>query len=139
APARAKPRPGTRYTPTCYPDERSEQRRIFRERPRRMTRRRTLEATMQRVWFITGASSGFGRALAEAVLRRGDGAVLAARRIAALESVSAPNAQSALALRQAGRIRRAGRKMPARLARKARDLRARDLGPRAFRLPFPWS
>ena len=55
-----------------------------------MTGRRTLEATMQRVWFITGASSGFGRALAEAVLRRGDGAVLAARRIAALESVAAP-------------------------------------------------
>ena len=53
---------------------------------------------MQRVWFITGASSGFGRALAEAVLRRGDGAVLAARRIAALEFVAAAYAQSALAV-----------------------------------------
>ena len=31
---------------------------------------------MDRVWFITGASSGFGRALAEAVLKRGDSAVI---------------------------------------------------------------
>ena len=38
---------------------------------------------MSKVWFITGASSGFGRALAEAVLTRGDHAVLAARRRAA--------------------------------------------------------
>ena len=29
-------------------------------------------SAMHRVWFITGASSGFGRALAEAVLKRGD-------------------------------------------------------------------
>jgi NAD(P)-dependent dehydrogenase (short-subunit alcohol dehydrogenase family) len=61
-----------------------------------MTRHRKAEATMQRVWFITGASSGFGRALAEAVLRRGDSAVLAARRFAALESHAARYAQSAL-------------------------------------------
>jgi len=54
---------------------------------------------MQRVWFITGASSGFGRALAEAVLRRGDRAVLAARRIAALESAAAHYGQSALPVR----------------------------------------
>jgi NAD(P)-dependent dehydrogenase (short-subunit alcohol dehydrogenase family) len=33
-----------------------------------------------RVWFITGASSGFGRALAEAVISRGERAVVAARR-----------------------------------------------------------
>jgi NAD(P)-dependent dehydrogenase (short-subunit alcohol dehydrogenase family) len=33
-----------------------------------------------RVWFITGASSGLGRALAEAVLDRGDRLVAAARR-----------------------------------------------------------
>jgi NAD(P)-dependent dehydrogenase (short-subunit alcohol dehydrogenase family) len=32
-----------------------------------------------RIWFITGASSGFGRALAEAALARGDAVVAAAR------------------------------------------------------------
>jgi NAD(P)-dependent dehydrogenase (short-subunit alcohol dehydrogenase family) len=53
---------------------------------------------MHRVWFITGASSGFGRALAEAVLKRGDSAVLSARRTAALESLSAERGQSALAV-----------------------------------------
>jgi NAD(P)-dependent dehydrogenase (short-subunit alcohol dehydrogenase family) len=41
-----------------------------------------------RVWFITGASAGLGRALAEAVLDRGDGVVASARepeRVADLE------------------------------------------------------
>jgi NAD(P)-dependent dehydrogenase (short-subunit alcohol dehydrogenase family) len=37
-----------------------------------------------RIWFITGASSGFGRALAEAALARGDGVVAAARNTDAL-------------------------------------------------------
>jgi NAD(P)-dependent dehydrogenase (short-subunit alcohol dehydrogenase family) len=32
-----------------------------------------------RIWFITGASSGFGRAIAEVVLERGDSVVAAAR------------------------------------------------------------
>jgi NAD(P)-dependent dehydrogenase (short-subunit alcohol dehydrogenase family) len=54
---------------------------------------------MHRVWFITGASSGFGRALAEAVLKRGDSAVLSARRMAALESLSVERERSALAVR----------------------------------------
>ncbi len=54
---------------------------------------------MHRVWFITGASSGFGRALAEAALKRGDSAVLASRRKAALESLTAPHGRSALAIR----------------------------------------
>jgi NAD(P)-dependent dehydrogenase (short-subunit alcohol dehydrogenase family) len=33
-----------------------------------------------RVWFITGASSGFGRAIAESALARGDSIAAAARR-----------------------------------------------------------
>jgi NAD(P)-dependent dehydrogenase (short-subunit alcohol dehydrogenase family) len=53
---------------------------------------------MQRVWFITGASSGFGRALAEAVIKRGDSAVLSAPRTAALESLASAHRQSALAI-----------------------------------------
>jgi len=53
---------------------------------------------MQRVWFITGASSGFGRALAEAVLKRGDDAVVCARRKAALDSLVTPYAKPALAI-----------------------------------------
>src|SRR5579871_3954708 len=53
---------------------------------------------MARVWFITGASSGFGRSLAEAVLKRGDSAVIAARRAHALDSLAAAHPQSALAI-----------------------------------------
>jgi NAD(P)-dependent dehydrogenase (short-subunit alcohol dehydrogenase family) len=41
-----------------------------------------------RVWFITGASSGFGKSLAEAVLERGERAVLAARRVDRLEALA---------------------------------------------------
>jgi NAD(P)-dependent dehydrogenase (short-subunit alcohol dehydrogenase family) len=37
-----------------------------------------------RVWFITGATSGFGRAIAEAALERGDSVVATARRVDAL-------------------------------------------------------
>src|SRR5208282_787103 len=53
---------------------------------------------MHRIWFITGASSGFGRALAEAVLKRGDSAVMLARRTAALDSLAAAYGRSALAV-----------------------------------------
>jgi NAD(P)-dependent dehydrogenase (short-subunit alcohol dehydrogenase family) len=53
---------------------------------------------MHRVWFITGASSGFGRALAEAALKRGDDAVVCARRRAALDSLASPYGKSALAI-----------------------------------------
>jgi NAD(P)-dependent dehydrogenase (short-subunit alcohol dehydrogenase family) len=38
----------------------------------------------QRVWFITGATSGFGRAIAQAALERGDSVVATARRVDAL-------------------------------------------------------
>ena len=52
----------------------------------------------QKVWFITGASSGFGRALAEAVLARGDKAVVAARRAAQLGEIAATWPETALAV-----------------------------------------
>ena len=53
---------------------------------------------MQRVWFITGASSGFGRALAEAVLVRGDCAVLCARRAGPLDALASAHAPTTLAI-----------------------------------------
>jgi len=53
---------------------------------------------MARIWFITGASSGFGRALAEAVLERGDCAVIGARRTEAVEQLAAGRLDRALAL-----------------------------------------
>src|SRR5258705_4414283 len=40
-----------------------------------------------RVWLITGASSGFGRAIADAALARGDAVVAAARRTEALSDL----------------------------------------------------
>jgi NAD(P)-dependent dehydrogenase (short-subunit alcohol dehydrogenase family) len=46
-------------------------------------------SSKDQVWFVTGASSGFGRALAEAVIARGDRVVAAARRRAALEELAA--------------------------------------------------
>lgn len=51
---------------------------------------------MSRVYFITGASSGFGEALAKAVLARGDRAVLGARRTEALERIAGPYPDAAL-------------------------------------------
>jgi NAD(P)-dependent dehydrogenase (short-subunit alcohol dehydrogenase family) len=49
-----------------------------------------------RTWFITGASSGFGEALAIAVLERGERAVLAGRRRERLESLASRFEDSAL-------------------------------------------
>jgi NAD(P)-dependent dehydrogenase (short-subunit alcohol dehydrogenase family) len=51
-----------------------------------------------RVWFITGASSGFGRALAEAVIAQGERTVVAARRREALTELEALDARRVLAV-----------------------------------------
>ena len=53
---------------------------------------------MSKVWFITGASSGFGKELAQLVLARGDSAVLTARRLAPLQEIAAAHGDRALAL-----------------------------------------
>jgi NAD(P)-dependent dehydrogenase (short-subunit alcohol dehydrogenase family) len=63
-----------------------------------------------RTWFITGASSGLGRALAETVLARGDRAVLAARGVDRFRDlVSAfPARALAVAMDVTDRAQRAG-------------------------------
>jgi NAD(P)-dependent dehydrogenase (short-subunit alcohol dehydrogenase family) len=55
---------------------------------------------MTRTWFITGSSSGFGRAVAEAALADGDNVVATARRPDALRALAeaAPSRVLALAL-----------------------------------------
>ncbi|EJC82161.1 LOW QUALITY PROTEIN: short-chain dehydrogenase of unknown substrate specificity [Rhizobium leguminosarum bv. trifolii WSM2297] len=50
------------------------------------------------IWFITGASSGLGRALAEAVLARGWRAAITARRPEAVSDLTAKHGDRALAL-----------------------------------------
>jgi NAD(P)-dependent dehydrogenase (short-subunit alcohol dehydrogenase family) len=49
------------------------------------------------VWFITGCSTGLGRALAEAVLQHGHRAVVTARNIAQIQDIVARYPQSSLA------------------------------------------
>ncbi|HEY0247849.1 MAG TPA: oxidoreductase [Gryllotalpicola sp.] len=49
-------------------------------------------------WLITGCSTGFGRALAAAVLDRGDNAIITARRAEALAELTAAHPDTALAL-----------------------------------------
>jgi NAD(P)-dependent dehydrogenase (short-subunit alcohol dehydrogenase family) len=51
-----------------------------------------------KVWFITGASSGFGRALAQEVLARGEKAAVAARRVEALSELVAARPETAVAV-----------------------------------------
>jgi NAD(P)-dependent dehydrogenase (short-subunit alcohol dehydrogenase family) len=51
-----------------------------------------------RVWFITGASSGFGRALADAALERGDSIVATARRTDSLAYANEHERGHAIAL-----------------------------------------
>lgn len=50
------------------------------------------------IWFISGASSGLGRALAEAVLQRGWRAVVTARDPASLSELAEPHGERALTL-----------------------------------------
>lgn len=54
---------------------------------------------MSKVYFITGASSGFGRELAEEVLERGDRAVLCARRKDELKEIAEPYGDAALVIK----------------------------------------
>jgi NAD(P)-dependent dehydrogenase (short-subunit alcohol dehydrogenase family) len=53
----------------------------------------------KKVWLITGTSSGFGRALAEAVLARGDKVVLTARKTEAVEDLATRYENTALPVR----------------------------------------
>ena len=66
------------------------------------------------IWFITGASSGLGRALAEAVLARGWRAVVTARKPETLRELAAQHEDRALALVQAEDRRIQRRVVPAR-------------------------
>ena len=56
-------------------------------------------ALKSKVWFITGASSGFGRALAEQVIGRGGSVVAAARGVDALHDLVAQAPERVLAVR----------------------------------------
>ncbi|MBC7724631.1 MAG: SDR family NAD(P)-dependent oxidoreductase [Burkholderiaceae bacterium] len=49
-------------------------------------------------WLITGCSTGFGRALAIAVLERGDNAIVTAREVSAVTDLVGDHADTALAL-----------------------------------------
>ncbi|MET0416489.1 MAG: oxidoreductase [Actinoplanes sp.] len=51
-----------------------------------------------RTWLITGCSTGLGRSLAEAVLARGDNAVVTARDAAKVEDLAKAHPETALAL-----------------------------------------
>ena len=59
-----------------------------------------MASNQPRVWLITGASSGFGRAIAVAALAEGDTVAAAARRTDALADLvaSAPERVAAVAL-----------------------------------------
>lgn len=53
---------------------------------------------MSKVYFITGVSSGLGRALAQAVLNRGDQAVITARKLDAIAALAEQHKGQALAV-----------------------------------------
>ncbi len=48
---------------------------------------------MNKVWFITGASRGFGRVWADAALKRGDKVAATARKLASIEVLKISTAQ----------------------------------------------
>ena len=50
------------------------------------------------VWFITGASTGLGRTLAETVLAHGDRVVATARNVATLDNLTGPNPDDVIRL-----------------------------------------
>jgi NAD(P)-dependent dehydrogenase (short-subunit alcohol dehydrogenase family) len=66
-------------------------------RPCRIERIMT-ESNKQRVWFITGSSTGFGRDLAEQALRRGDMVVATARKPEQIAEIAKEFPQTALVL-----------------------------------------
>jgi NADP-dependent 3-hydroxy acid dehydrogenase YdfG len=49
----------------------------------------SLEESTSRVWFVTGCSTGMGRALAEAIIHRGDRLIATARNVSALADLVA--------------------------------------------------
>ncbi|GHO62955.1 hypothetical protein KSC_018470 [Ktedonobacter sp. SOSP1-52] len=58
----------------------------------------THQQKRERVWFITGSSSGFGRALTEAVLARGERVVASARRLESLRDLALQYAKQILVI-----------------------------------------
>src|SRR3954453_10606892 len=59
------------------------------QRPRRTDGATTRGSPMDRIWLITGANSGFGRALTEAAVAAGDTVVATARRTETLADMVA--------------------------------------------------
>ena len=53
---------------------------------------------IMKVWFITGASRGFGRIWADAALRRGDKVVATARKLASIEDLKEKYGDNVLTL-----------------------------------------
>ncbi len=53
---------------------------------------------MQKVWFITGCSTGFGRYLAKAVLAKGDKVIVTARKTEDIQDIVSDYPETALAL-----------------------------------------
>src|SRR5207302_1280432 len=59
---------------------------------------RTDDGCMTAVWFITGASTGLGRTLAETVLAHGDRVVATARNVATLDELAGPDPDDVIRL-----------------------------------------